>query len=93
MDHALTFFAVLAALTVLVHCIVRINLMVRRHGGVLWFAVYVCFAVSALGVLCDALRYHYVPWHGLLGLLGTLLYLVLTARRWSSGEAQRCGGV
>lgn len=93
MDRALTLLIAVACATVLVHCIARIDLMRRRHGGLLWFAVYALFAAFALGVLYDALRFHYVPWHALAGLLGALLYLVLTARRWSSGEAQRCGGV
>lgn len=69
----------------------RIDLMRKRRGGLLWFAVYALFAASALLMFFEALVMG-VRWHALLGLLGTLLYLALTARRWSSGEALRNGG-
>ncbi|WP_343591895.1 hypothetical protein [Paracidovorax wautersii] len=91
LSASINLLAGVASCYVLAQCITRIDLMRRRNGGLLWLAVYVLFAASAMGLLYEAWATG-VRWHALLGLLGTLLYLALTARRWSSGEAQRCGG-
>ena len=91
LSASINLLAGVASCYVLAQCITRIDLMRRRRGGFLWLAVYVLFAASAIGLLYEAWATG-VRWQDLLGLLGTLLYLALTARRWSSGEAQRCGG-
>jgi L-lactate permease len=91
LSASINLLAGVASCYVLAQCIARIDLMRRRRGGFLWLVVYVLFAASAMGLLYEAWVTG-VRWQDLLGLLGTLLYLALTARRWSSGEAQRCGG-
>lgn len=91
LSASINLLAGVASCYVLAQCIARIDLMRKRHGGFLWFSVYAFFASSALVLFFEALIVG-VSAGALLGLLGTLLYLVLTARRWSSGEAQRCGG-
>jgi len=85
MDTVIRCLGMAVCAGVLMACICRIDLMRLQINRAAWFAVYLLFAVYALGVLLDLAVARPVDWYEGAGIGGVLLYMVLTRKLWRQG--------
>lgn len=85
MDAFIRFFGMAVCAVVLMACICRIDLMRSHTSRAAWFAVYLLFAVYALGVLLDLIGARPVNLYEGAGIGGVLLYMALTRNLWRRG--------
>ncbi|WP_137860809.1 hypothetical protein [Variovorax sp. 3P27G3] len=85
MEAAIRCLGMAVCALVLMACICRIDLMRFHTNRAAWFAMYLLFAVYALGVLLDLLAARPVDWYEGAGVGGVLLYMALTRKLWRQG--------
>jgi len=85
LQELLRYAQILACALVLMACVCRIDQMRRGRSRFAWFLAYVLWAMFALGVLIDLVLRHPVDWYDGAGVLGLLLHMVLTRKRWHGG--------
>ena len=71
---------------VLMAVICRIDQMKRRVTRLPWLAMYILYAVYALGVLLDLGLDRVIDWYESAGFGGMVIYMLLTRKRWEEHQ-------
>lgn len=82
MTAAMQLAGVVAALVVLVVCVLRVDLLRAGEHRVSVFGAYLLWAVFAFGVLLELLRGADLDWYEAAGLAGLLMHLSASRKHW-----------